>query len=83
MAGVKLTNAIFINAIVNPDFQEEIFKILCSPYAFAWETVGVPPDRLCPWVFDLLLILSKMVNIRTMFVYPPFVFCVLQVFVNV
>ena len=48
MAGVKLTNAIFISAIINPDFQEEIFKVLCSPYAFAWEMVGVPADRLCP-----------------------------------
>lgn len=28
IAGVKLTNAIFINAIINPDFQKEVFEVL-------------------------------------------------------
>lgn len=45
MAGVKLTNAIFINAIINRFPGRSLsgsVEILSSPYAFTWQMVGVP-----------------------------------------
>lgn len=69
MAGVKLTNVIFINAIINRFPGRSLsgsVEILSSPYAFTGEMVGVSPNWLSLWDFDLFLILSEVVNIRTM-----------------
>lgn len=69
MAGVKLTNAIFINAIINRLPGRSLsgsIEILSTPYAFTWEIMGVPLNWLSLSDFDVFLILGKVVNIGTM-----------------